>query len=182
MKLNCLLQFICLSVCIYVLSFFENDWIFFSETLNMDLWGIGEVVANIKNSHLSPTLGKGAFWVIFAHFCRVFLHSLFSWERFHILSWNLENVFGVTMLQKITAWHSLLGVILGNFWAHFAVCSNISWEPFNIFPWNFIQMFLVYSNGHYTIFLFMSCPPGVHSGVCSSISWESFNIFSWNFV
>ena len=46
-----------------------------------------------KNSHLSPTLGKGAFWVIFAHFCRVFLHSLFSWERFNILSWNLKKCF-----------------------------------------------------------------------------------------
>ena len=76
-----------------------------------------------------------------------------------------KNVFGVTTLQKLTAWHSLLGVILCYFWAHFAVCSNISWGPFNIFSWNFIQMFLVYSNSHYTIFLFMSFPPGAHSGV-----------------
>ena len=30
----------------------------------MDLSGIAEVDTNIKNSHLSPTLGKRAFWVL----------------------------------------------------------------------------------------------------------------------
>ena len=66
-----------------------------------------------------------------------------------------KTVPGVTTLQKITVWHSLLGVILGYFWAHFTVCSNISWEAFNIFSRNFIQMFLIYPNGYYTIFFFL---------------------------
>ena len=69
-------QLVCLSVRIYVPPFFETDWIFFLETLDMDLWGIAEVVTNIIYSHLSPTLEKEAFWVIFAHFCGVFYEFL----------------------------------------------------------------------------------------------------------
>ena len=69
-------QLVCLSVRIYVPPFFETDWIFFLETLDMDLWGIAEVVTNIIYSHLSPTLEKEAFSVIFAHFCGVFYEFL----------------------------------------------------------------------------------------------------------
>ena len=72
-----------------------------------------------KNSHLSPTLGKGAFWVIFAHFCRVFLHSLFSWERFNILSWNLKKCFWCHYATKnhsvALSAGSHFGLFLGSF-------------------------------------------------------------------
>lgn len=72
-----------------------------------------------------------------------------------------RNVFGITLLvithKKSRAWFSLPGVILGYFWAHFDVCSNISWEMFDFFSWNFIQIFLVYILWQSTHYFFFSC-------------------------
>ena len=59
--------------------------------------------------------------------------------------------------QKIQSMVFSTGVILGYFWAHFDVCSNISWEMFDFFSWNFIQIFLVYILWQSTHYFFFSC-------------------------
>ena len=83
--------------------FFQKLWIWTFEALLR--W------SQTKNSHLSPTLGKGAFWVIFAHFCvffcffftfliflRIYVpiflenHSLFFHELLYRCSWYTLTV------------------------------------------------------------------------------------------
>ena len=145
---------VCLSLCKYVALFFENDWIFFSETLHMGFlrhcWGGHKHKKIISLTYLRG--GEEIFWVIFAHF-RLFLD---------ILSWNFVEMFLLLLWWSLhtknpRAWLSLAGVILGYFWAHFHLCSNVSWEMFNFSSWNFIQIFLVYILWQSTHYFFFSC-------------------------
>ena len=165
-------QFICLSLCIYVPPL--TEYFFFRG------FGYGpfrHCWDGHKHKKLTSVTNPREAGILGSYIPHFFENGLTFLSRIFC-----KTVPGVTTLQKITVWHSLLGVILGYFWAHFTVCSNISWEAFNIFSRNFIQMFLVYTNGYYTIFFFVSCPPATHSGVRFSVSWESFNICSWNFL
>ena len=174
--------FVCLSVCMF------HPLLRMKELLFLKLW-ICTFEALMRWSQrwkFTSVTYPRASGVIFANFYGLVLRSSFSSEQFNIFSWNFVELFLVLYwwsphTQKVTAWHSLLGFILGYFWACWDAPSNIFWEQFNIFAWNFIQMLLVYSDNCYTIF-FLSCPSGAHSGVCSSIPSEPFDIFWWNFA
>ena len=137
-------QFICLSLCIYVPPL--TEYFFFRG------FGYGpfrHCWDGHKHKKLTSVTNPREAGILGSYIPHFFENGLTFLSRIFC-----KTVPGVTTLQKITVWHSLLGVILGYFWAHFTVCSNISWEAFNIFSRNFIQMFLVYTNGYYTIFFF----------------------------
>ena len=113
---------VCLFVYLFVYMFHHfsrmTEYVFWSFTYG-PLRHCWDGHKHIKNSHLLPTPGL-FYWNIFAHFLWVFLGSSLSFEKFNIFSWNFVKMFLVLLwwslhTVKITAWNSLLEVILGYF-------------------------------------------------------------------